>query len=313
MNTEKTKGDILAERIESIATDIGPCPVQRSMLAVLEDYRKPEWTLGRSVNGFTLAEGHEWHRTDFTKDMLPEGWRPLIKGERAKAGDEYYQSYADWTSQEFESVNSAEVYVIHQRTRRPLPVLTPAQIADGWVEWHGGDCPVWGGSAPSVILRDGLTVKTAHAYAEGWTWRHCNNDGDIIAYRPDPYEALKKAHSEGKVIQVLESRFEGQIDGWSDVKNHNWRFPPEIYRVKPSPVMVPLGPEDVPPGSAIRYRLATATERYWIVTTVDEIGIHVHTPRGWERIEYARTQQEMEISRDGGKTWQKCEKPEEAK
>ena len=60
MKTEKTKGDILAERIEDAINNLGgyesPISLCRKALA---DYRAPEWTLGRSVNGFTLAEGQE--------------------------------------------------------------------------------------------------------------------------------------------------------------------------------------------------------------------------------------------------------------
>ena len=175
MNT-KTKGDILAERIEEIIDNPNAEPFHSRMRKALADYHAHDWTLGRSV-----------------------------------------------------------------------PVLTPAQIADGWLEWHGGECPVWRGSAPSVILRDGLTVKTAHAYAEGWTWRHCNNDSDIIAYRPDPYEALKKAHSEGN---KLECRIKGKLF-WFPCENPEWLGENE-YRIKPAPVMVQLGPEDVPPGSVFR-------------------------------------------------------------
>lgn len=45
-------------------------------------------TLGRTVNGHTLAPGQGWHRKDWTQEMLPEGWRPLIKGEGFVRGDE---------------------------------------------------------------------------------------------------------------------------------------------------------------------------------------------------------------------------------
>ena len=200
--------------------------------------------------------------------------------------------------------------------RAPESVLTPAQIADGWIEWHGGDCPVWGGSTPSVILRNKFMPKTAHAYAEGWTWRHCNNESDIIAYRPDPYEALKKAHSDGKVIQwftngkwiTLEM---GAKDPLFLVHS------PEYYRVKPAPVMVPLGPEDVPPGSALRYiESTTHTRRYgfawFLVRQVPTAGDGVVVSDEW-RPSFEFMKENLEISRDGGKTWQKCEKPEEAK
>jgi hypothetical protein len=40
------------------------------------------WILGNTVNGFTLSEGQQWHRTDgWKQEWLPEGWRPALLGE----------------------------------------------------------------------------------------------------------------------------------------------------------------------------------------------------------------------------------------
>jgi len=43
--------------------------------------RLKPWGLGRSINGHTLPDGAEWHRQDFTEDMLPDRYRPLMDGE----------------------------------------------------------------------------------------------------------------------------------------------------------------------------------------------------------------------------------------
>ena len=220
MKTEKTKGDILAERIEKWI--VGTSPL-RDLREALADYRKPEWTLGRSV-----------------------------------------------------------------------PVLTPAQIADGWIEWHGGDCPVWGGSKPKFMMRD--RAEWNDESASNLRWDHRGNDGDIIAYRPDPYEALKKAHSEGKVIEVCDSR----IEIWIAEENPCFDSTPDRYRIKPSPIMVPLGPEDVPPGSAIR----VIGSDNWRMVLGNYEGVLTYNAK----YSYEDLQQHYEISRDGGKTWQKCEK-----
>jgi hypothetical protein len=66
--------------------------------------------------------GQEWHRTDWTQEMLPEGWRPLLQGEKCKAGDEW----ASWTSLGLPKWTPAALDHIsfpssHSRTRRPLP------------------------------------------------------------------------------------------------------------------------------------------------------------------------------------------------
>lgn len=73
--------------------------------------------------------GQAWHRRDWTAEMLPEGCRPLLFGERWGRGDEIKRSGGwevggnsvhDWFGPTYE--NTA-----HCRTRRPLPASEPAQ------------------------------------------------------------------------------------------------------------------------------------------------------------------------------------------
>lgn len=87
------------------------------------------------------------------------------------------------------------------------------------------------------------------------------------------------------------------------------------YRLAPEPKMVPLGPEDVPPGSVIRNLIWG--EGAWVsinvsIDGISWVGIHrigetAHNyEASWQRLmEFG-----FEISRDGGKTWAKCEKEE---
>jgi len=83
-------------------------------------------------------EGQEWHRTDWTEEMLPEGWRPLLKDEPRKAGDEFPQNAAPpfmWVeaSRPPAIENKAKENWCHQRTRRPLPpspILVPLDVSD---------------------------------------------------------------------------------------------------------------------------------------------------------------------------------------
>lgn len=115
----KTKGDILAERIETIISLVAPNTMRDQLIQSLEEYRK-SWTLGRSVNGFTLGEGQEWHRNDFTKDMLPEGYRPLIEGEIRQDVDEKCL-FGVWQKPIEDQIGIKVIGVCHWRTRRPLP------------------------------------------------------------------------------------------------------------------------------------------------------------------------------------------------
>lgn len=87
----------------------------------VECYRiKPEWTLGRSVNGFTLADSQEWHRQDWTEDMLPEGWRPLIEGERIQDGDYGISRGVIFFPHK---ICIGDLPEHHARTRHPLPTV----------------------------------------------------------------------------------------------------------------------------------------------------------------------------------------------
>ena len=93
----------------------------------------PEWRLPDP------PPGKEWHRTDWTEDMLPEGYRPLLLGEEVKIGDEWTPSHI-WTEQIYDGVCPPERYEkLWHRTRRPLPApveyvpLGPEDVPPGSV------------------------------------------------------------------------------------------------------------------------------------------------------------------------------------
>lgn len=54
-------------------------------------------------------------------------------------------------------------------------------VADGWIEWKGGECPVPQGTLVDIKLRDGRTVYDGNC--GGFRWSHTGMTGDIIAYR----------------------------------------------------------------------------------------------------------------------------------
>ena len=81
---------------------------------------------------------------------------------------------------------------------------------------------------------------------------------------------------------------------------------------KPATKMVPLGPEDVKPGSVIRLIEPRSESNGWLsVISVGILGISRAStgkyPPGFESWACLRR---FEISRDGCNTWQRCEKPE---
>ena len=112
------------------------------------------------------------------------------------------------------------------------------------------------------------------------------------------YLPLVQAVAEGKTIQYSS----GSI--WSEVKDPNFIDLPEYYRIKPEPVMVPLGPEDVPPGSAIRME-HWADHTWKLVSSIDENQINFGQ-NSWST--YEALQKSFEIKRPG-EDWMPCHKP----
>jgi hypothetical protein len=68
-------------------------------------------------------ENKQWHRVDFTEEMLPEGWRPLLKDEDSQPDDEYLTGNLwRWSG----GVSSLEIKARY-RTQRPLPAPSTPQ------------------------------------------------------------------------------------------------------------------------------------------------------------------------------------------
>ena len=54
---------------------------------------------------------------------------------------------------------------------------------DGWIEWHGGECPVTGHTLVRVRLRGGFESAELDR-AGSFEWMDCGGHGAIIAYKP---------------------------------------------------------------------------------------------------------------------------------
>lgn len=93
---------------------------------------REQWVLGRDINGHTLKDGQQWHRQDWTLNMLCGGWRPLVMGEPREPSDQIYGLLGSgpWTA--YSNIHTADTHArrdsIHTRTLRPLP--EPAQTKE---------------------------------------------------------------------------------------------------------------------------------------------------------------------------------------
>jgi hypothetical protein len=71
-------------------------------------------------------DGQQWHRTDWTEDMLEGGWRPLLLGEKEKLEDFELKNGVFFTENLHGDYRRAEKGWVHHRTRRPIP--TPPRM-----------------------------------------------------------------------------------------------------------------------------------------------------------------------------------------
>jgi hypothetical protein len=147
----------------------------------------------RHIQGFRpLVPGEQWHRTDFTPNMLPEGWRPLLLGEYIVQGDAFYwQMYCEFVQEDF---MPAQTWHSLHRTRRPLPPPPPTFEHDGKV-WNshvpGDPCPVDDSKGIEGLMANGIidtrlgNGSTASRLAKWWWWFDCGKTS-LIGYRiPD--------------------------------------------------------------------------------------------------------------------------------
>ena len=103
---------------------------------------------------------------------------------------------------------------------------------------------------------EGKKIEIWSGYHQEKAWRECPRpsfDEDCkcrIAPEPDPYAELKAAKERGDRVQ-----YETQ-DGKLWETDGSWAFPPERYRVKPAPKLVPMTSEDLPPVVWVRRKNA---------------------------------------------------------
>lgn len=118
---------------------------------------------------------------------------------------------------------------------------------------------------------------------------------------------LVQAVADGKTIQCRHYMTGEWKDwGWSsDAGEAIFDSPPQSYRIKPGPVMVPLGPEDVTIGSAIRKK-SWLGDGWAMVSTVGISGItSAYRPQG--HLSWDDLREEYEIKRPG-EDWKPCSK-----
>lgn len=145
-----------------------------------------------------------WHRSGWTEEMLPEGFRPMLDGEKFQPGDEIISCKGNW--QNISSVLagdlsdniSASLDTRYSRTRRtlhtevqPKPDLIPMSRDD-----FPDSCmllnPNRNGFISRMVCRTNSSIKV-NAYGEvtyekllsgGWMWKKPGDDTWRICGKP---------------------------------------------------------------------------------------------------------------------------------
>jgi hypothetical protein len=154
---------------------------------------KPAWKLPDP------PAGRQWHRTDWTEEMLQEGWRPLLLGEKLQTQTDEMSPKVPTNWETIyglvgDSVNELSDYWFF-RTRRPLPtepVMVPlvqsdvdithkfryaAHQGDDWLPPIGVDCTgvTFGSESRGIFrvpfdeLKDSWQIKRP-----GQDWQPCS-------------------------------------------------------------------------------------------------------------------------------------------
>jgi hypothetical protein len=109
--------------------------------------------------------------------------------------------------------------------------------------------------------------------------------------------AVMQAAERGEMIQIWDG------GDWVDCPDPTWDWRRCDYRIKPTPKRLPLGPEDVPPGSVVRR--CGDPEWLWRGICPDSVnGILVRSTAS--HVSFKELMDNYIISRDGGKTWEPC-------
>jgi hypothetical protein len=203
----------------------------------------------------TPPPGMRWHREDWTAEMMPPGTRPLTKGEVRLPGDSIFPTNgSDSWRNKWQTVdrdgwvhpqNPCREGSYHSRTTRPL-LFTHA--GHEWT-WHraGDPCPCDEKRKTCTLYKSDLKRDLSHieSYGEEWNWgeRPDERELEIIGWRyadaekPDPYAELKKAHAEGKVLQVnVGTTNKPEWEDWDSKTSPEFGASLCDYRIKPDEI-----------------------------------------------------------------------------
>jgi hypothetical protein len=174
-------------------------------------------------------EGRQWHRLDWTQEMLPEGWRPLLLGEYGVINIDEFASYPNGVWLSVQATGPSVPGQLHTRTTRPLhapSIPQPEEIPYEETDlFHARKALLDEGMRANTLKqeRDAALARVKAAEDGQETWRKSSNtfqdraiaaearaseaekraDERIAGYRDTAIEALEKARSHELELTTL--------------------------------------------------------------------------------------------------------------
>lgn len=105
----------------------------------------------------------------------------------------------DWFGNEFHTITADDydtAIITHAQYESALAASKAVVGHNGWIDWHGGECPVDSDAIVEVIYRKTNLYQYNNDRAGDFSWAHDGIDGDIIAYRLHKPDANSRANDD---------------------------------------------------------------------------------------------------------------------
>lgn len=154
--------------------------------------------------------GRKWHREDWTQEMLPDGWRPLLYGEAREVWDKTGNVICN---RHPAHENKADGNWTHTSTTRPLPKPV-IPVPEGWRELTDSE-------------KDGRWVKEAKFLdGDDWGWFGASYAGCYAA--KESRIIVPVAKPKKRVPLEPEDVVPGSVVRHPEWKPHSWRSPYKV-------------------------------------------------------------------------------------
>ncbi len=155
---------------------IQPQWAENKRYRVAPDYIHP---LIMGIAGFRpLKADEEWQAKTWMRSYLPDGYRPILMGERTQEGDEARRMDGAWIPLSKDGLHMCgSPHIVHVRTKRHLPTPEPQEV-----DWscstdvpfgcriRGGETDVGSFYTVACVVADGISICIRDSISF-WRWK----------------------------------------------------------------------------------------------------------------------------------------------